>query len=263
MTHQFKEMPYTLLCGICCKPKLDENHEGHFDISDMKPSEPILDTNFHPTEDMPVIDGKSKNPYFTDPTKQEPDCYGHKCPSCGRAFMHDYKCWPGTKEILHCDVCFGNATVEIHRNEDIIRMLQVRILKPEDIARILLEHEAFCVLEAVRDSKIPYETWFENHIRDLREMNERNNLCISASNTARLKLRKEDAGKFTQEELEELRKRSARQKKEKAPKDVTKDEAKKLWTAQLKGLISLTGDKASAEEKLRQMYKSKNKEIPE
>lgn len=296
--HKFKQLTYSRLCGICYKPKLDDVHLNDLGPEDIIPSHlPSRNKDLNLVESSPIVDGvvvpwNSKKPVrpsvlgeiptpyiessgqlsFTekiehlDNTTQSnlPDCYGHKCPNCGDTWSHSYKCWPDpkVKEMMHCPKCFGQAVVEIHRNDDIAKLINPQITSAKDLAHQRIEHEAFIVLEASKSAN--YEEWCADHIRNLRALIEQYTNKIFATNSALAQLRREDAEKLTPEELEQFRKNSVRGKKTDEEKKVKqRDTSKKDYKMMLANLIALSGSEKKAKKQLDAIWLAEGKEIPE
>jgi hypothetical protein len=284
--HKFK--PITQGSKICCfkegnescyKPKL---HEYHLD--DLTPDDITrgIGKALGRNHEIQVVDGlpwtpeidyvasnevrHATQPSFVTPISsklanldtREPDCYGHICPNCNNKWFHSYKCWPGTKENMHCPAHFGQVVVEMNRERDVNDLLNTRVTTAKDIAELILEHRQFVVLEASKSDD--FHSWCGAHIRNLRELSEKINAKISATRSAELELSIAENSKLTVEEIEQY-KRDAKKRK-KAESANAEDLAKKEWKGQLKDLIAAIGDKDLAEMKLKQLWTSKNKEIP-
>jgi hypothetical protein len=285
--HKFKQMSYTKLCGLCFKPKLDEMHLDHLDESDLiasnLPKLPSIDSEIElvesvesiPTSWVPENSGDPRQmPFVTNipvsnhikPKSEQqdsnhPNCYGHKCPECGRHWMHNYKCWPDlkVKEVMHCPEHFAQAISDIHRNDDIANLIKPTLNTAKYLAEQRIEHTSFVVLEAKESGN--YEQWIQNHIQNLRSLIEQYNNKIFASTTALADLRKEDGNKLTPEEIEQYKRAAAKQKKIK--ENTNKEESKKEWTKMLKNLASMVGNEDIAKAQLKEIYKTQGKEIPE
>lgn len=261
--HKYEKSTNTILCKKCWKPKLHEYHLEFLDADDIIPAK--LGTKNHDSRaaeyvlDTPLSDAQERQLKQHENSK-EPDCYGHTCPVCGIRWSHNYKCWPGKdiKDNMHCPKCFGQAVVEIHRNDDIIQMLNAKVTSAKEISELMLQHESFVVLEASKSDN--FESWCAAHINNLRELIEKNNAKIYATRAALVKLRKENDSKLTPEEIEQYKRNAARQKKERKVSE--ESAAKKAWKDELKDLASLVG-KDVAETKLRKMYEAKGLKVPE
>jgi hypothetical protein len=226
---------------------------------------PSTDNDFHPTEDMAIIsDGISKLPHQNLHTT-EPDCYGHICPTCRKSWMHSYKCWPNPKvsEEMYCPEHFGQCVVEMHRTNDIKKLVEK--VPVDRLKEMQLEHESFCVLEATKSGN--YEEWFEKHLLNLKEMQIKLANHEAGAKKARAGLRQEDAGKLTTEEITQFTRDASRQKKRRQKEDQEikeKDNSKSEWTKMLKSLLPLVGNNAElAIKQLKIIYESQGKEIPQ
>jgi hypothetical protein len=284
--HKFKQLSYTKLCGLCFKPKLNEMHLDHLDENDLIASisssapatgeielvEPVesiptswVPENLGDPRQMPFVTNipvsNHIKPKLETQDSNLPSCYGHKCPECGRHWMHNYKCWPDpkVKEVMHCPQHFAQAISEIHRNDDIANLIKPTLNTAKYLAEQRIEHTSFVVLEAVKSGN--YEQWIQDHIQNLRSLIEQYNNKIYASTTALADLRKEDGNKLTREEIEQYQRAAARQKKVK--ENTNKEESKKEWTKMLKHLVSMVGSEDIAKAQLKEIYKTQGKEIPE
>jgi hypothetical protein len=261
--HKFKKVSYLSVCGICFKPLLHEYHLDNLDPSDIKPKDPKIEdknNDFKLTEDTKIYEGIDRKPPL-NPNSNEPLCYGHTCPSCGISYLHNYKCWPDPKMTAshHCSACFGQAIVEIHRAADIAGLIQVsETFTARDQRELRIQHKGFCVLEMSKTEE--YEEWSKKHQQQLEDFIKMANVKKFANREALLERRKEDGAKLTDEEITDYRRRAARQKKVKA--DSESSDKKKQWKEQNKNLASIVG-KDAAEIKLRELWKSQGKEIPE
>src|SRR5208337_4835108 len=169
--HKFEKLASTLICRLCYKPKLHENHLDFLTEEDKISSEDqnkLLGISLRGkpgiTEDSQLIDGESKLPPSIQKQDENlPNCYGHICPGCHERFDHNYKCWPGTKESMYCGRCLSQANVEINRPKDIdlIAKSQFHALSLKDIAEKTVEKEQFWFLEICRHPD-DYEEWFVN-----------------------------------------------------------------------------------------------------
>ena len=298
--HKFKPFDNLLtgskICAVCYRPKLDAFHLDELGPENIVKEIPVKAKNFGEQLTLvdgfevpftgnavkPINQGAAPEPFIQDnqlvfsqrveginkghDSTNAPDCFGHTCPECGVTWLHTYKCWPDSKisDSMYCAAHFGQSISEIHRNEDIGRLTE-----KSNSARALIEarllHKAFVILEA---RKLPdFEEFCANHIRGLREKIELfQNQCY-ATTEALADMRKEDGSKLTQAEIEAYRRAAARNKKSKfvnpAHKETPKiSDAKKAWNEQLKGLISLVGDKDKATAKLTKLYTAQGKEIP-
>jgi hypothetical protein len=269
--HKFEKFANSLMCKHCFKPKLQELHLPFLDEND------ILDPQLRikkTSDDLdaseaiifpPTTAGEAQRE--SNDESNEPDCYGHKCPRCNCTFYHSYKCWPSIRdskvsEVMHCPACFGQANVEIHRNEDIdaIRQMQLRVSSPRDIAERMIEQGSYIRLEMSRRKN--YEEWFANEfIPDIRRKIEALTSDMYAGKKELLRRRSEDLEKLTPEEIESYSRQSLRQKKIKKEDNLKNEKAD--WLANLKNMIKLVGNETIALQQLTKIYKSQNKDIPE
>ena len=274
-------------------PKLHENHLDALDANDIKVSsmpsknEQIsaaqkigeISVESHKIEWRPEVDNQL--PFVTEiadidhygikakkenENSNEPDCYGHICPECGVFWTHTRRCWPDVKikESMYCQICFGQASADIHRQADITALDQyvqghciisdVKSLKSAE-----LEHAEWCGNEIRTNPDFD----FDAHINDLRAKGELINSQISGTATAKRKHQEELDGKLTQEEIAEYRKNATRSKAKKVRDDsADKSKAKKEWNETLKMLLMMQPDKVKAVAHLTALYASEGKQVP-
>jgi hypothetical protein len=133
-----------------------------------------------------------------------------------------------------------------------------------EITEILIEHEQFVVMNLIRDAagqlREDYEERVAAHILNIERMNIANNAKKQASKKALIDARNESLTRMTPQEKEWGRRQAIRNKKMDVSKE--KEKNKKLWDSSLKQMIGLVG-RDTAEIKLRELYKSTGKEIPD
>ena len=174
------------ICSLCYKTPMNAIHGVDFNadeldgvrnaVREITPIEStpqlIIETPPKVQNTIPLEHKNKESPNIL--TEDIVLCYGHKCPSCGRAFSHAYKCWPGTTEVLHCPDCHAQATAEIHRPDDILQLLKKDYMTAREITEILIEHEAFVVRNIIRDEnnelRSDYEERVAAHILNMEQM---------------------------------------------------------------------------------------------
>ena len=76
-------------------------------------------------------------------------------------------------------------------------------------------------------------------------------------NLRRQQLRSKDAEKLTSEEIEQFTRNSTKEKRK------AKETSKESWNKELASLVKLVGNEEFATNQLKQIYKLKNKEVPD
>jgi len=156
-------------------------------------------------------------------------CIGHTCVTCGKTWHHDYKCNKPANMEAQCSDCFAQASVDIHRPEEIEQIKingNFHALSGREQVEEFLKHEQTVYNMTHDASGNLLDNWLEineTHIIQLRALQEKIRIHEQASEKSKRANFKEQDSKLSPEEIAQMQRDA---KKVRTPKEIVADKAK-------------------------------------